>query len=146
MKSLFIAFTLLASLLTTTSFANDKDIAPAVLASFNATFTDVQQVEWSVSANLYRAQFVLNSQYANAYYNVDGTLVAVTRNITLQQLPVALQAAVKKEYATSWITELFELSNDEGVQYYMSLENADAKVTLKSTSLLKWNVYQRTKK
>lgn len=146
MKSVFIVFTVVASLFFNSSFARNNEVEPAVLQSFKATFANATEADWSITDNLHKVQFMLNGQHANAFYTSDGTLVAVTRNISFIQLPITLQAAVKKEYTTSWISGLFELSNDEGTQYYLTLENADTKVILKSASTAKWSVYQKIKK
>ncbi len=146
MKPLLIALTLLASVFTKSSFANDEKITPAVLNAFQKTFSAAKEVQWTETNNMYKAQFELSGQVVNAYYDQDGTMLAVVRNITSLQLPVALQASIKKDHADYWITELFELTNDSGTSYYVTLESADAKVVLRSSSSTNWSTYQKSKK
>jgi hypothetical protein len=81
-----------------------------------------------------------------AFYSDNGQLLAVTRNILSTQLPIDLMLDLKKNYSSYWITELFELNGDEQNCYYVSLENADAKVVLRSTSDNNWEVYEKTAK
>src|SRR5215217_6332016 len=143
MKKFVIAFTLVASVFTKSSFANNgAAIAPEVLKSFQSTFAAAKDADWSVTQNMYKVQFALNEQHITAFYNQDGSMAALTRNISPLQLPVSLQASLKNNYKGYWIAELFELSNDDGVQYYVTLENADGKLVLKSTAAT-WNYFQK---
>lgn len=143
MKTLFI---LLASLISLVSKAEITEVNPAVLQSFQSTFKGAKEVDWTVSTTFMKAQFALDGQYINAFYNNDGTLIALTRNITANQLPVMLQTELKKEAANYWITDLFEISNDEGTSYYVTLENADNKVVLKASDNKDWNTYKKARK
>jgi hypothetical protein len=148
MKPLLIASIAIASFFTKANAATPtpKDVAPAILQSFQNAFAGVKQVAWSsTDANLYKAEFVLNEQYVTAFYNPNGELVALTRNIASYQLPVVLQATLKKDYSNYWISDLFELANEEGTTYYVTLETADTKLTLKS-NLSTWTTYQKSKK
>ena len=143
MKTLFIALTILASVFTKTSFAADEKIAPRVLKSFQETFVNAKEVDWSSTATYDKAQFSLNDQIISAFYDMEGALIGLTRNITTVQLPVSLQATLKKNYQQYWISELFEVSNDEGTQYYVTMETADVKVILKASPNSNWGVYQK---
>jgi hypothetical protein len=146
MRTFVILFTLAATVFTKSSFANEGTaIAPEVLRSFQTTFAAAKNVDWTVTADLYKAQFSLNGQHITAFYKQDGTMAAVTRNITSMQLPINLQTSLKNEYKGYWIAGLFELSNEEGVQYYVTLEDANTRVVLKS-SACSWNVFQKQRK
>ncbi len=145
MKPLLIALTILALGFTQPTFALDREVSPGVLKSFQTTFTAAKSVEWTITPTMYKARFELNAQVVTAYYNAAGTLVGVTRNITSHQLPLALQTSLKKGHEAFWITELFELSSEEGTAYYATLETAEQKVVLKST-LNGWTQYSKDKK
>jgi hypothetical protein len=73
-------------------------------------------------------------------------LLAVTRNITTNQLPMGLLTDVKKNYANYWISDLFEMVADNETSYYVTLESADSRVVLKSTDSTTWQVYKKEKK
>jgi hypothetical protein len=145
MKKIFFVFTLLASIATTNSFASDGIIAPEVLKSFQNKFATAKEVDWAMTNDLYRVRFQLNGQCITAFYKTDGALAAITRHISPLQLPVALHSTLKNEYKGHWVADLFELSNDEGVQYYVTMEDADTTVVLKSSAAL-WTVYQKQRK
>jgi hypothetical protein len=73
-------------------------------------------------------------------------MIAMTRFISSLDLPLSLQTNLKKEYGNYWISDLFELSNSEGTSYYITLENADTKVVLKSGGNENWNTYRKSTK
>jgi hypothetical protein len=147
MKFLLVAITVVLSITNTKASASDDiKVSAAVLSSFNSSFKNVSEVAWKTSGNYYKADFAMNGQYVTAYYDAAATLVAVTRNISSFQLPVTLQAALKKSYEAYWISDLFELSDENGTSYYVTVENADAKITLKSTPVNEWSIYKKSRK
>ena len=96
---------------------------------------------------MHKAHFELNGSYVTAFYEPNGTMVALTRNLTLTQLPVKLQTSLKSAaYQQYWISELFEVSNEEGTQYFLVFENADRKVVLKSVGTDGWSTYKKIRK
>ena len=72
-------------------------------------------------------------------------MLAVTHNILSTQLPINLLMSLKSDYNSYWITELFEFTGDNDNCYYVSLESADSKVTLRSNGD-QWEVYSSVKK
>lgn len=147
MKLLIVFLTAAASLFTNVSSATDKiEIAPAAIQSFKSTFAHASDVSWSVSNHLYKADFALNGQYASVFYEADGNLVATSRNISSLQLPITLQASLRKDYAGYWISDLFEITTDEGLAYYVTLQSSDNKLILKGTALTEWVTFQKTRK
>ena len=115
-------------------------------AAFNKEFSGVKNVQWTSTNDYYKAEFVFNGQNVNAYYKVDGEFIALTRNITSLELPISLQTNLKNNYESHWISDLFEVSSDEGTSYYITLENADAKIVLKSDGAGKWRSFQKMSK
>jgi hypothetical protein len=147
MKILIALATAAASLFINPSKAADKiDIAPAAVQSFKTTFAQASEVAWTVSNNLYKADFTLNGQFATVFYDEAGNLIATTRNISSMQLPITLQANLRNEYSSYWISDLFELTNTEGTTYYMTLQNNDTKLILKASSHKEWSLFQKSRK
>jgi hypothetical protein len=145
MKPLFIILTVISSLFASSSFATE-DVNPVVIKSFQRTFKDATAANWTVAENMYRVRFSLGTQYITAYYDEKGTLLSVTRNISSFQLPVLLHAEIKSNYANYWISDLYEVSSDNGTYYYVTLENADMKIILKSINHAGWGVYEKSSK
>ena len=145
MKRIVITLTVLFSLVSFSSFANEVKVNSKVLESFNSYFKNATEVDWTVSQNFYKADFSLNGQYVAAYYDEAGQLVAITRNISSTQLPISLQTNLKKGHEDFWISDLFEVANEQGTTYYVTLENADTKLVLKSSDS-NWTGFQKQRK
>src|SRR5258706_11150488 len=141
-----IIVTLAVALSTMCSFAGEVKVSSRVLDAFNSNFASAKEVSWTATNSYYKASFVFNDQYVFAFYGTDGELMGLTRYISSVDLPITLQAGLKKDYSNYWITDLFEVSNNEGTRYYITLENADSKVVLKSTGGENWKTYQKKTK
>jgi hypothetical protein len=146
MKRLLVTLTIALSLISLSSFADGEEVSPAALASFNSSFKNATEVNWSVNENYFKASFSLNGQFVSAYYDGQGKMIALTRNISSLQLPIALQADLKKDYDAYWISDLTEMATEEGTSYYITLENADTRLVLKSTSNSEWNNFKKQRK
>jgi len=143
MKKLIIATAMFISL---SAFANEEKVSSRVLYAFQTEFTTATEVEWKASSDYYVASFSMNGQRVNAYYNTDGNLMGITRNITSAQLPVALQNSMKKNYSGYWISNLFEVANNEGTSYYVTLESGSKKIVLQSSNGSDWSTYKKDRK
>ena len=136
------------TLSTTYSFAattSGNDENKEVKASFQRDFRNAHLMSTEVKDNFTKVTFTLNDQVMTAFYAADGSLLGVTRNIVSSQLPVSLLVSFRKHYNEYWITDLFEMSQDAQSNYYLSLENADTKLTLRSNGD-SWEVYSTVRK
>jgi len=146
MKKILVTLTLCFSLFSMSSFAGEDKVSPEVLHAFKNSFKQATEVDWSVTETYFKVNFSLNGQYVSAFYATeDGHMIALTRNITSTQLPIGLQTKLKQSYDGFWITDLIEVANEEGTQYYVTVENADDRVTLKSSGS-DWGTYQKQRK
>jgi hypothetical protein len=144
MKRLF--FSLVASaFFTMSSFAADTPVTGYVLKSFEKTFSNAKEVNWTVGKDIYKAEFVYSNQYIAAYYDEAGTLLGLTKNILSTQLPILLENSLKEDYEGYWIADVIEFSSQDGTVYYATLENGDGKIILKSFQN-SWSVNKKIKK
>ena len=93
-----------------------------------------------------KVTFTLNEQVVYAYYDQNGILLGVTRNILSGQLPINLLTDFKKNYSNYWITDLFEMAVNSENAYYMTVENSDHKIVLKSNGTNGWDVFRKERK
>ena len=142
MKRLFVTLSISFLLISLSSFARDGRVSARVEESFNASFKGATEVSWTVVKDYYKVSFNLNGQYVSAYYNEESSLVAVSRNITSLQLPVTLQSQIKSNYEKYWISDLFEVVNEQGTTYYITIENGESKIILKSVSNFEWDTFK----
>ena len=147
MKRLLVTLTIALSFISFSSFANDKgdEVSPRAIKSFNSSFKSATEVKWTITDNFFKADFVMNGQYVSAYYDNDGSMKALTRNISSLQLPITLQAQLKKNYDCYWISNVLELANEDGTAYYITLETADEQLTLKSNGD-SWDTFKKQRK
>lgn len=133
-KSIALAF--LLTFFAFTSFAGtgneptDKNIAD----KFTKIFASAQSVNWVQNKGFVQADFLLNGQYLSAYFTPDAKMAGVSRNLLSNDLPIYLMADLKINYEGYWISELFEYANPDSDTYYVTVENADKKLILKSNS------------
>ena len=125
---------------------NNEEINQLAVQSFHKEFVSATNVKWEQKGDYVKATFTLNSQVLFAYYNSEGNLTAVVRNIVSDQLPISLLTSLKNEYTGYWISDLFEMASNDQTTYYITVENADKKIVLRSNGVDSWSVYTKTRK
>ncbi|HET9825885.1 MAG TPA: hypothetical protein VFP87_11155 [Chitinophagaceae bacterium] len=146
MKKIMMILALILTLTTSWAFTGEEAINKQALNAFKTEFAGASDAAWTVGTNYYKVAFTLNDQKLFAFYNSEGEFMAVTRYISSLQLPLNLQANLKKASGNYWISDLFEFANSDGTAYYVTLENADTKIVLRSVGGGDWSVYQKSKK
>jgi hypothetical protein len=141
-----VLMTLAIAISSIVAFAGEEIVSKDVLSAFNKEFSGAKEVKWTTGSDFYKAVFVLNDQYITAFYNKEGEFLGMTRNISSLNLPLKLQSKIRSEYADYWISDLFELSDNEGTHYYITVEDADSKVLLKSSDNTDWNIFKKMSK
>ena len=129
------------------AFANGKEeVNDKIIKTFQKEFAGAQHVQWVTTKEFVKATFTLNEQVVYAYYSSDGNLLGATRNIVSGQLPINLLTDLKKNYNNYWITDLFEMATKSENMYYLTLENSDHKLVLKSNGTNGWEVFNKERK
>lgn len=147
MKKRIVSAAIMLLIITSAAFAGEVEIAnPKVITSFQKEFVKASDVLWSKTNGFYKATFKMNDFIMYALYNEDGSLAGAYRSIVSSQLPIGLQTDLKNQFSDYWITDLNEYSNNEGAGYYVSIENADQILIMKSANAIDWQVIKRIKK
>jgi hypothetical protein len=126
---------------TTTTSNNDEN--QVILASFRKDFRTAELMGIETKKEYTKVTFKLNNLVLFAFYSENGDLIAVVRNILSSQLPIQLLMDLKQNHSNCWITDLFEIDSNGQTNYYVTLENGDSQVTLRSTSSNNWETYHR---
>lgn len=138
---------MLAITLTTLSvFAGEENVNKKVLETFKTEFSSATNVEWTTGDGFYRAKFNYNEKFVFAYFSENGDLLGLSQFLSPGNLPINLQTGLKKEYSEYWISDLFEVAKERSTTYYITLENADTKLILRSNEASTWSVYNKIKK
>ena len=145
MKKIMMMLGMVFTLSTAFAFTGEEAVNKQALKSFQTEFPNATDATWTVGSNYYKVDFTMNDQKLFAFYGSEGEFMAVTRYISSIQLPLNLQGSLKKSYSHYWISDLFEMASNDGTGYYVTLENADTKIILKSTIGNEWNVFEKCK-
>lgn len=140
-----IIVTLVIALSSLSVFAGEGTVNQKVLDAFKTEFTTATEVSWTQGDNYFKATFNYNGKYVFAYYDANGELLGMTRYISPVDLPLSLQSSLKKNYEGYWISDLFEAAKNNSTNYYVTIENADTKIVLKSEDN-SWTNFSKTKK
>jgi hypothetical protein len=144
---LIAAAALILTMSTTRSFAAPgHEISSQLRTAFQKDFNKAELVDYASGKDYTRLTLKTNDMIVFAYYSENGDLLAVTRNIKSTQLPLSLLLDLKKNYTGYWITDLFEMSTGSQSSYYMTLENGDTKVNLKSFNNDGWETIKKATK
>jgi hypothetical protein len=126
--------------------SNNDDVNQQAKQSFQKDFSTARNISYEQKTDYVKVTFTINDQVLFAYYNNNGQLQAVVRNIVSDQLPISLLTDLKKNYNDYWISDLFEVASDDQTSYYVTLESKDKTVVLKSEGTSSWSVFSKTKK
>ena len=146
MKKIILTCAVMLTVGLAAAFAGSKDgISENAMAAFKNDFSSAKNVSWQQSRSYFKASFSLDNKVMYAFYSYRGDLVAVVHHILSTDLPQVLIDQLKKDYGNYWITDLFELNSDEQHIYYVTMENADGTIALKSDGKSGWDFYKRIK-
>jgi len=147
MKKVILVWALLLTVGLSATFARPaENVSEQVMNSFKKDFASAQDVSWESGKDFTKATFKINDQVMFAYYGKTGELIATTRNILSSQLPISLLAELKKNYSEYWISDLFEMAANNATTYYVTVQNGDQKVVLKSDGVEGWETFKKEKK
>jgi hypothetical protein len=134
-------------LVSIVTFANDE-IKPSeqLKKEFKNEFAQATDVKWEKVGDYYKASFVQDGQYLAVFFNASNRLEYVSRSIGTNMLPLILQKDLKSRVSeSSRITDCFELSVENGTEYFVVVESDDQK-TIYQADEFSWNVYKKTDK
>jgi 23S rRNA maturation mini-RNase III len=116
-----------------TAFATEKNPVPdAVATAFQKAFKHIGDVQWKTTSHFYKASFTANGQVLDAFYDLEGKMIGLSRALTPAQLPMSLVKEVLEKSAANHVTELFELLTDKGTEYFITYNNGKESTTYKS--------------
>jgi hypothetical protein len=145
MKRIIITLTLVLTLASTYSFATDVKVSSTIMQSFKARFADAENVSWSVTNGFYVADFTLDDKKQYAYFNPEGDLTVIAEPLTINQLSKKQQSNLRKDYSNYTVVDVYKLTDNEDVKYFVVVEDSSKKIILKTTTST-WDVLQASNK
>lgn len=143
MKKIMMTVTMILTLVVNV-FAGPGKISEHIVDAFRKEFSGARDVAWQTAGNnKYEVSFEYNGSRYFAYYNGKAQLLGAMRHILSTELPYYLQKDLKKEYAGYWIADLYEITNDAGTSYYVTLQGGGDRIVLESRDQDNWYLFSK---
>lgn len=147
MKRFIITLSMFMTLAVTAALANaGADINPKVQAAFEKDFSSAKNVKWNKDGDYLKASFTIADMLTDAFYTEEGQLVGSARNLSFDQLPLAVVHEVNKRFETGTVLNVLEITNDEGTSYRLWIEDGNKKIKIRSNGSGEITVLERIKK
>ncbi|MEC5148084.1 hypothetical protein [Chitinophaga sp. 212800010-3] len=116
-------------------------------STFNESFTGATNVKWYTDDNkTFTAKFTMSNTKVTAFFKDDGTLLATSRYLQADQLPLKLACKLNKKYPNESIYCVVEYTAGEVMTYFVTLEGQDTWTVIKSDEYGNMKVYNKLKK
>lgn len=145
MKKLFITAVLAVAVIASALAAPAK-VSSAILANFNTEFSTASDVSWLVTNDYTKAAFTADNKKMEVYYNPHGDVIATSKNITLDELPVRAKRAFARKFEGYNVREAIKFEGFDEFSYYISGENEKESVILKLNEHNEVSLFKKTKK
>lgn len=90
MKKILVLTTAFLITISATFAKSDTQVPDQIVKKLNQEFQNSTNVEWKITSNYYKASFTADKIELEAFYSFEGKLIAVSRKLTIEQLPFAL--------------------------------------------------------
>jgi hypothetical protein len=125
---------------------NPPEVNEKVLNAFKKTFTDPQEPRWYENANSYEVHFKTGEIKTVVWYNKEGDIQRVYRYYGESNLPPFVLGKITKKLPGNTIVGVTEITNDAGVNYYITLEDEKNWMKIKADAQGVFEVYEKFKK
>ncbi|QJB34697.1 hypothetical protein HF324_26585 [Chitinophaga oryzae] len=149
MKKLILLMSAALLLSASALFANtyETTVNSRIQHSFSETFAGASEVKWYTDDNkTFTAKFNMSSSKVTAFFDDAGNLLATSRYLDPEQLPLALTSRLNKRYPNDSLYCIVEYSSNGNVVYFITLEGKDTWTVLKADGTGATSVKSRLKK
>lgn len=116
-------------------------------STFNESFTGATDIKWYTDDNkTFTAKFTLSNTKVTAFFKDDGTLLATSRYLLAEQLPLKVTGKLNKKYPAASIYCVVEYTSADNLVYFITLEGTDTWTVIKTDQEANMKVYSRLKK
>jgi hypothetical protein len=126
--------------------ANPPEVTENVLNAFKQTFYDPKEIKWYENDYGYEVHFKCDNVQSKVWYDKEGNIITTNRYYGEQNLHPFILGKIKKKYADKKVFGITEITNDSGLNYYVTLEDEKSWLTLKADALGHLEVYEKLKK
>lgn len=106
-------------------------VSQAVQTTFNSMFSDVEDINWEVSADKSVATFYLGDYYKEATFQPDGKWMRTVTNLEVEELPVEAQTLIQDQFQdVNFYTDIVQVETPKNVVYLVNFETETQTVHL----------------
>jgi biopolymer transport protein ExbD len=106
-------------LVSCTVFAQKVDVPKKVQEKFTKLYPKTTEVKWSKEGKEeFEAEFKDNGKFISVVINTEGKLLETETKIDVEELPIAVESFMEKNYNDYEITEAAKIIDDTGVVTY----------------------------
>jgi hypothetical protein len=146
MKKLLFSV-ILTVLVTVSLFATGTDGTNArAVHLFETDFRQATNAHWTSTADYIKVSFTLESKEMAAFYDHEGSFIAVTNTIAIDELPVSAKRTLAKKFAGYIVKDAIRFEGSDEIAYFVSAENDSRSVFLKVTTYGMVSLFKETKK
>ncbi len=130
-KSITFLVSCMMSLFTLVSYGQ-KNIPETVLNHFKTNYPNARVMDWDKERNGYEVEFTLNGKKWEGYYDTGGKWMRAERDVSRNEVPKAVWAALAKSEYAAWRTDDIEEHQTLAHKsvYEMEVKNAGKKAYL----------------
>lgn len=145
MKKLFIAALLAVSVVITAYADNSNDVNASILYSFKHDFAAATNVAWTAKKEYVKVVFTMENASMEAFYKANGELIAISKHINLDDLPIAAKRTFAKRYNDYTVKEAIKFEGPDESAYYISAQNDKESVILKVDATNQLYTFRKSK-
>lgn len=106
-----------------------------VLTAFTSKFRQADKVTWKQVDEIYIANFEMNTREFAAAYSKEGEMIAVSRKLTTDQLPLIVLTSLEERFEGYKLPgQVTEIIMDGATSYYLTLEGATRFLQIKCSA------------
>jgi len=145
MKNFFLAAVLTLTVFTGALATETSIVNKAVIFSFNKEFKKASEISWVTRGDYAKAVFTMNNEKMEAFYKFNGDWIATSKQIQLDDIPVAAKRIFARRYQDYTVKEAILFTTPEETSYYISANNDKESVILKVDENEQLSLYNRTR-
>ena len=134
MRTLFLMLALVLVTGAASAKETDPRINPRILSSFKKEFSTASNVRWEVRSDYVKAHFILNDQGLIAYFDKEGEMMSVARNLLYNQLPLSVIKGLQEKYGNAVFSSIVEVTREGETSYLMETEKKGKKLMIQAAS------------
>jgi hypothetical protein len=130
MKKLTI-IALMVITIASSAFAGDNNLDFKGADAFKKSFPQASEVSFTVKKEFTEVNFTWHNLKLQAFFDRQGNYIGLSRDISVQDLPLSYVMSINKQYKDFEITEAIEFDHSEnGLSYYVTVVKEDKKYVL----------------